>query len=387
MSEDVKKTENKEVKKIKIEITPMIAGLLAVVLIVGLLVGTGIGFMIKPNQEVQIPQDQNKGLSEEALKEKVVKYLNDNFLEAQGVTGSVNKMEKFSDNLYSITLDLKKDGNVLQQASLYVTLDGEEVIIGNILKTSEPLPKANETADQADAKPQELPKTDKPNVKLFVMSYCPYGQEAETGLKPLLATLKDSVDFETHFVIYDNYCGYGILCKATDEQKTQGYTEDASQKAKYCLDADQNIPQYCSMHGVNEVNEDARQMVILKYFKDKWWDYVTYVNANTTTADIEVKWKEAAASVGLDANKIQEYYNNEALDLLNTEIALSEKYGAQGSPTLIINDTDYALQNLSTATFQAAVCSAFNTQPATCSQEVTAGTTGTATTTGGCGAS
>jgi len=45
-------------------------------------------------------------------------------------------------------------------------------------------------------------KTDKPEVELFVMSYCPYGTQMEKGILPAFDTLGDTVDAELKFVDY-----------------------------------------------------------------------------------------------------------------------------------------------------------------------------------------
>lgn len=388
-----------EVKNEKFKITPMVGMLLAIMLVVGILLGVWVGFTIKPaDTGTQTNQDDKTNaatVSEADVKDKVAKYLNDNLLKVQGVTGSISELEKIGKSLYKLTVDIKEEGKTTQQAQIYATTDGEEILIGNvnILKTAEPLPKQ----ETAEAKSQTFTKkTDKPEVKLFVMSYCPYGQDAEAAMKPVVELLKDKIEFETHYIAYENYCGYDsakqkyISCKCEDGNVgadglcPDGYhVENPENRIKYCYDANEETPKYCSMHGINELNEDVRQVIIQKYFKDKWWDYVTYVNANTSTADIEAKWKDAAAQAGLDAVKIQEYYDAEFLDILKNEAGLATEYAVQGSPSISVNKEEYSTGRDS-ATLKASICTAFNAQPSECSQEVKAGTAGTAQSGGGC---
>ena len=47
----------------------------------------------------------------------------------------------------------------------------------------------------------------KPQVDFFVMSYCPYGNQAEELIKPVYDQLKGKADFKPRYVIYQNYQG------------------------------------------------------------------------------------------------------------------------------------------------------------------------------------
>jgi len=47
---------------------------------------------------------------------------------------------------------------------------------------------------------------------------------------------------------------------------------------------------------------------------------------------------------------------------------LNEKYGVQGSPTVVINDKVVSVSTRSPEKFKEIVCQAFNTPPAECSQ-------------------
>lgn len=89
------------------------------------------------------------------------------------------------------------------------------------------------------------PKTDKPTVQMFVMSFCPYGKQAEQGIGPAMSVLGKYVTFEPHFIVNVN-----------------GDTVN-------------------SLHGPNEAAEDKRQAVIWKYWPDEFWSYVDIVNGGT----------------------------------------------------------------------------------------------------------
>jgi hypothetical protein len=74
----------------------------------------------------------------------------------------------------------------------------------------------------------------KPQIDFFIMSYCPYGNQAEIAIEPVFQLLGDKVDFNPHYVVYANYGGGG-----TD----------------YCMDNGN----YCSMHGIQELHQDIRK--------------------------------------------------------------------------------------------------------------------------------
>lgn len=47
----------------------------------------------------------------------------------------------------------------------------------------------------------EPEKTDKPVAQLYVMSFCPYGIQAETTMKPVVDLLGSKVSIEPHFIV------------------------------------------------------------------------------------------------------------------------------------------------------------------------------------------
>ncbi|MBU3941884.1 MAG: hypothetical protein KKF74_03150, partial [Nanoarchaeota archaeon] len=49
---------------------------------------------------------------------------------------------------------------------------------------------------------QCMPKKDKPEVELFVMSHCPYGTQIEKGMLPVARLLGDKIDFNIRFCSY-----------------------------------------------------------------------------------------------------------------------------------------------------------------------------------------
>jgi protein-disulfide isomerase len=190
------------------------------------------------------------------------------------------------------------------------------------------------------------------------MSYCPYGNQAEQVMYPVYQLLKGKAEIEPHYVIYANYQGGG---------------------PNYCFD---NESKYCSMHGVQEVHQDVRELCIYKYQKDKYWDFLMKVNDACSAQNVDSCWEAVANSSGIDTGKVKSCYNSEAISLLQNEVDLNKKYGVQGSPTLVINGVEYSGDRTPDA-FKQGICSAFNNPPKECNTTLTS--SGGATPTGGCG--
>jgi glutaredoxin len=271
---------------------------------------------------------------------KATDYINDYLLQA-GYNAEFMEANE-SNGVYMVSINITgPEGSTIYDS--YVTKDGDLLFVSAVDISQKP-----QTADTQQPASTEVPKTETPNVKMFVMAYCPYGQQAESGLGPAIEAIGlDNIDFEPHFVIYSNYNGGG---------------------PNYCFD---NESLYCSMHGINEIREDTRQMVVWKYWPDKWWDYVNKVNADTSTSNIEDKWAGIADSVGLDSDEIQQKFDAEALELLAGEVALNAEYGVRGSPTVFINDMQYS-GGRAPENFKAAICDAFTTPPEGCNATLSA---------------
>ena len=278
---------------------------------------------------------------------KTVDYLNKNVLNGQATAKIDSITEKAG--LYNVQLDISG-----RKFDSYVTKDGK-LLFPQAIDLEAP-PAEQQAASQQPAQ-QGYPKTDKPNVKMFVMSFCPFGQQAENGLGPALATLGDTVELEPHFVIYSNYGGGG---------------------PNFCLDKENK---YCSMHGIQELNEDVRQLCLWKYQKDKFWDYVNKINSEASSRDVDSKWEGIAKAVGVNVDKIKACQKDEALALLQKEVEANQKYDVSGSPSVFINDASHSGAR-TPESYKTAICSAFNTAPSSCG--VALSNTG-AVAAGGCG--
>lgn len=206
------------------------------------------------------------------------------------------------------------------------------------------------------AQPTRLPftpkKSQKPQVKFFVMSYCPFGNQAEAGLEPVYQLLKDKVDWQPRYVIYKDYCE-----RSTGEQKTKCEKD-------YCLKRGSEI--YCSMHGVAELNQDIREICAFNLGDlGKFWKFISDTNKNCNVSNIETCWQNQARQAGLDLGKIQNCFAKQKYELAKSQTQEMEKYQAFGSPMVFINDVSYE-GGRAPEDYKKAICASFESEPEEC---------------------
>lgn len=182
--------------------------------------------------------------------------------------------------------------------------------------------------------PPEVPKTARPDVELFIMSYCPFGLQMQKAYVQVEELLTDDANMEVKWVNY-------------------------------------------IMHGMKEIEDNTREYCIQKEQPDKWIAFEKCFVETTNYAD-------CAAKTGVDTAKVDSCYaaadaefgitadyDDKASWLsgrypkyrVNEEDNLA--YGVRGSPTLVINGQVVKVSRSAEAVKQA-VCNAFTNPPADC---------------------
>lgn len=288
--------------------------------IAGLLIAVSIIYI---NQE-KGGKEISENLSPEQAAEKAVDYINQNLLRGEVSASLVNTVEE--NGLYKFNIQVGESGY-----DFYVTKDGELLFLEgiNMIEAS--------TTVQEEAESQTGPKRDNPDVKLFVMSYCPYGLQAQKMFLPVYDLLKDKAEMAVYFVNY-------------------------------------------IMHGKQEIDENLNQYCIQKEEKEK---YSIYLNCFVINGDSEKCLSEAMIDRAKLANCISEadkeynitsQYNDKSTWLngkypkFDIHSDLNEKYKVGGSPTVIINDKVVNVNPRSLEQFKKTICLAFNSPPEECSQ-------------------
>lgn len=292
---------------------------------------------------------------------KAVDYVNKNMLSAGTV--ATYKEVKSENGMYSFKLTVQG-----KDYTSYVTKDGALFFAEGIPQAIS-LDKSLESAASA-----EIAKTDKPDVKIFVMTYCPYGLQAQKMYLPVYDLLKDKATMGIYFVNY-------------------------------------------AMHGKKEVDENLRQYCIEKEQSDKYSAYLKcFAAKEPTAADGTGDFAKCLTSASIDQTKLsactaatdKEFKITADFNDKTTWVSgqfpkfavnddLNTKYNVQGSPTIVVNEKDAsaALSARSPEALKQVICSAFNNQPEECkttlsSDQPSTGfgtsteTAGSGTTGGGC---
>lgn len=203
-------------------------------------------------------------------------------------------------------------------------------------------------------------KSSKPELKFFVMSFCPYGNQMEDTLRPVFDLMGSKVDMVPHY-IFEKVTDLANYCTTRSGDPTQcaqyvqsGYFKDAAEckqvindNLTQCKDEKSYIKigntMYASLHGRQEATQDVRELCAWNMATDKkqWWDFIGNVNKNCTAQNADTCWTDQANAAGLDTNKITECFNTQAGDLIEKEIALTNQYKVQGSPSVFVNDVAF----------------------------------------------
>lgn len=217
-----------------------------------------------------------------------------------------------------------------------IALGGEENIDYTPVQQNQ-----NQTPNQQVQTPTNIPKTDKPKVELFVMSYCPYGLQMEKAYMPAWDLLKKKADFSIKFVSY-------------------------------------------AMHGKIEVDENTRQYCIQKEQPSKFSAYIKCMYTGKNSAAVD--YKDCLRQAGVNESNM-----NSCVQKADKQFGITAKfddqaswlsgrypiypihqdennnYGVQGSPTLVINGVQAEVGRTPEA-IKAAVCAAFENAPSECNE-------------------
>ena len=285
------------------------------ILVIILLITTFSGTILTGNV---VSKDKIGGL--------VVDFFNTKLSQTPGTLNSINEIS----GVYQVMINMS--GKVVP---LYFTKDGNFIQQGYDL-----IPIIEKTSATNTDTQTTIPKTEKPSVELYVMSFCPYGNEAEKTMQPVYDLLKDKVDWNVHFIV-------GVSGTAVN-----------------------------SLHGEKEVTEDEREACVIKnYDVGTWFTFANYVNNNCGSNGS--CWQDAAKAANVDVNKINSCVTSEGLDLMKAEETASNAAGATGSPTFIINgvESNAIYQYGNSEAYKGAICAAFSTVPTQCSQKLTSTST------------
>jgi len=269
----------------------------------------------------------------------VILYANANLIPANSNATLVSVTEK--NGMY-----LVEGRNPARNFGFYATKDCNLLFINpyNLKGNTTPTPISSPKPTTSPTPIPEPVKSSRPSVELFVMSYCPFGVQAENAMEPVVGLLGTKADIKVHYI-------------AT----VSGTTLDSVK----------------SLHGPTESKENVRQLCIAKYYPQKLWPYLMDVNAQCypvykNATQLEFCQKNVTATRGIDNQKIETCaYGSEGIALLKADEAITKNLKITGSPTLIMNGQKYVGQRTAEA-YKQGICARFETPPAECSVNLSA---------------
>ena len=153
----------------------------------------------------------------------------------------------------------------------------------------------------------------KPTLELFVMSYCPFGVQAEEKVIPIVKKFGDAIDFKLQFI-------------AQEKEETSV----------------QDITPFTSLHGYPEIAENIRQLLIAKEYPDRYLDYILCRGKK-----LDKSWENCAQKLGIDVAKIQALFDApEAAQLFRENIARAAELGIKASPTILVDNHKFGANQL-----------------------------------------
>lgn len=268
------------------------------------------------------------GMSQGALPkdiavQKAIDYINKNLL--GGTTEAVLKESSEVGALYKFKIQIGD-----QEYESYISKDGKLLFPEGIV-----LEEKSKEEKKADTT-QEITKRERPDVKLFVMSYCPFGLQAEKAFLPVYDLLSDKADMGIYFVDYIMH----------DKKEM-----------------DENVRQYCL-----QKEEPAKFSAYLSCFTKKG-EYQACLDSSQVD---QQKLSSCMAAADKEFN-VSKNYNNKSswrggrFPEFEVHGDLNKKYGVQGSPTLVINDKVVTFER-SPEGLKKLICQAFSSPPSACSQ-------------------
>jgi len=201
---------------------------------------------------------------------------------------------------------------------------------------------------------KEPVKTSRPVVNLYVMSFCPYGTQAETIMQPVYNLLGSKTDIRIRYLT----TGTGAT-----------------------------IDSVTSLHGITEVKEDAFQACLGKSSPATYWQYLRQFNDQCypvwkNSSALDACRRNVTASLQIDQAAIETCSTGaEGIALLKSDETASLTDRASASPTLVINGQVFTGARNPEA-YKTAICNSFDSVPEECKTVLPASASSA---TGGCG--
>lgn len=270
------------------------------------------------------------GASNDEIAKKSIDYLNTTVLAGQEQATLVSVSEE--SGLVKIKLKIgtseydsyaTKDGRLLFPQAFTMEQDSNQQASQN----TQPAPKNIEEAKAS------LKKSDKPLVEAYVVSRCPFGLQMQRIMADVVKNIPELAQ---------------------------------NLKVRYMGSVSGNT--ITAMHGEAEAKENLRQICIREEQPAKYWDYVSCQMKSGDTAGCE-------KSTGINVSQMNSCISdtNKGVAYAKADFDLNAKYNVQGSPTLVLGESQVSEFDFGGRTSEALktiACAAFNSEPGFCSTKL-----------------
>ena len=209
-----KKSVNNKVKKqdktttLTLKIEWVVIAVISIILLASIMTS---GFSNLPfGLSSPVPEVKGEEIVDiDTAKDNTLEYINKGILQGETEATLNETTEDSATGLYKMNITIEGE-----PYDVFITKNGK------YLFTYEPQEMVIEETPEATNEPEatkEYPKQDKPEVYLFTMTYCPYGNVAEDFVEPVSQLLGDTVSILPHYIIYSDYAtqtGTEILLNA-----------------------------------------------------------------------------------------------------------------------------------------------------------------------------
>jgi glutaredoxin len=326
----------------------ILAGIIIIAVIISLAVGIFIGntFATGTTGGITVVSPNECGAT-------VISYANANLIPASNASTLVSVTDK--NGMYQINsrnalrtygFFATKDCNLLFINPYTLKGNATPMVIVSPKSTSSPTSVSSPKPTTSPTPIPEPVKSSRPSVELFVMSFCPFGVQAENAMEPVVGLLGTKSDIKVHYI-------------AT----VSGTTLDSVK----------------SLHGPTEAKEDVRQLCIAKDYPQKLWPYLMDFDKNCQNSTLrkdltalDACSANSARVADIDNQKIETCVSSgEGMALLSADVAIAQNNKVTGSPTIFINGQKYVGQRTADA-YKQGICDRFDTPPAECSVNLSA---------------
>ena len=238
----------------------------------------------------------SSGIGADKAAEKAVSYINANLLQP-GSAATLNGVTEKA-GVYAINISIAG-----KDYESYVSKDGKILFTSGmemVETTAQPAAETATAAPEPEKATQDIPKTDKPKMSIWIESRCPFGIQAANGIARVYDVMKGKANIELRYMVSDNN------------------------------------GEISAMHGPEELAEDRREVCIRE---EQGYDiFMKYMRCYAETGQST----ECEPKSGVDSKKLATCVDTKSTEYLKKDAAdwktIYVPKGGSGSPSFFLND-------------------------------------------------